>query len=305
MRGVLRLLLPALLPLAPLPAAAECTLANVATLPLTQTDQHIYVPISMNGTPALFMLDTGSERTILTGAYAARAHVGLDMHAPRIVYSGVGDRQTLPVNQAHVRITNVGELGFQDWEYVVLPPEAGGLGQTERDGILGMDFLHFFDIDIDFHANTVKLWRLSGCSDIHPEWKGDYDAIPIQHNAHQSVTMPIMVDNSFFDVVFDTGSPALVLSHDAGLSAGVTDAQLAADREAGGHGFGGHFPAVVHRFKLLAVGSGQFTNPDIIVETESHRTGYGEGLLGLRYLRPHKVWVSYATNTLFVQPEGK
>ena len=32
---------------------------------------------------------------------------------------------------------------------------------------------------------------------------------------------------------------------------------------------------------------------------------YADGLLGLRYIKPHKLWLSYATNTLFVQRAGK
>jgi predicted aspartyl protease len=286
-------------------ADAACILEKNTTLPLTVAGPRLYVPVSINSSEGLFLLDTGSERTILTADFASKAHVGMDVHAGRGTITGVGGRETLPVNQAHARRIDVGTIAFQDWEFAVLPPEAGGLGKTQHDGVLGMDFLHYFDIDVDLQGSQLTLWRISGCHDIHPEWQGDYDAIPLQHTAHQSVTIPIFVDNAFLNVVFDTGAHSLLLTHDAGLKAGYTDAMGALDKDTGGRGFGGRFLSVVHRFKLLLVGKGEFDNPAIVVETESPRTSYGDGLINWRYLKARKFWISYATNTLFVQSDGK
>jgi hypothetical protein len=287
------------------PAAATCTLTSLTTLPLTIAGSRLYVPVSMNETPGLFLLDTGAELTLLTSAFAARSSVGLDRHAGQKTIGGVGGRETLPVNMAHARRIDVGKISFNDWEFAVVAPEAGGLGGIEHDGVLGMDFLHYFDLDIDLPAATLTLWRLTDCKDIHPEWKGDYDAIPVKHTARQKVTMPIFIDNAFLDVVFDTGSPGAWLTHDAASKAGATDAMLAKDNEAGAGGFGGHVPAVRHRFQLLLVGSAQFPNPTLTVENETSRREYADGLVGWRFLNARKIWISYATDTLFVQPVGK
>ena len=287
------------------PAAATCTLTSITTVPLTIAGPRLYVPVSMNETPGLFMLDTGSETTILTSAFAVQAHVGLDKHAGLISLEGIGGRSTLPVNQAHARRIDVGKIAFNDWEFAVVPPEAGGLGKTDHEGILGMDFLHYFDIDMDLETGTLTLWRLAECKDIHPEWKGDYDAIPLKHTASHSVTLPIFIDNAFLDVEFDTGSPGAWLTHEAAFKAGATDAMLEKDAEAGAGGIGGHVPAVRHRFQLLLVGSGQFPNPMIAVERETSRREYADGLVGWRFLNARKIWISYATDTLFVQPHGK
>ncbi len=285
-------------------ARAECTLTKVGTMPITVAGSRLYVPVTMNDTDGVFLLDTGSERTILNGDFAERAHVGLDRHAGQTMMSGGGGRESLRVNQAHVRRTDIGKVAFNDWEFVVMPTEAGGLAKAERDGILGMDFLHYFDMDIDLQAGTLNLWRVAGCKDIHPEWKGDYDAIPMTHNGHQNVTIPIMLDNVFLDVVFDTGAGGLLLSHDAATKLGLTDALLATEKEAGSAGIGGKFPSVVHRFNVLMVGTGQIKAPMIRIETEAHRTGYGDGLMDWRYLGAQKIWLSYGTNTLFVQKKG-
>jgi predicted aspartyl protease len=282
-------------------ARAECTLTKVGTMKLTVDGSRLYVPVSMNDTDGVFLLDTGSERTILNGGFAERAHVGLDRHAGQTMMSGGGGRESLLVNQAHVRHTDIGKVAFNDWEFVVMPAESGGLAKAERDGILGMDFLHYFDMDIDLQAGKLNLWRVAGCTDIHPEWKGNYDAIPMAHTGHQNVTIPIMLDNVFLDVVLDTGAGGLLLSREAASKLGLTDAMLGTEKDAGSAGIGGKFPAVLHRFNMLMVGTGKIKSPMARVETEAHRTGYGDGLMDWRYLGAQKIWHSYGTNTLFVQ----
>jgi predicted aspartyl protease len=104
------------------PAAATCTLTSITTIPLTVTGSRLYVPVSMNETPGLFLLDTGAQQTVLTASFAAQSHVGLDQHAGREVFSGVGGRDTLPVNMAHVRRIDVGKIAFNDWEFAVMAP---------------------------------------------------------------------------------------------------------------------------------------------------------------------------------------
>jgi predicted aspartyl protease len=283
-------------------AAATCTLGSVAAVPLTISGSRLYVPVSLNETEGRFLVDTGASLTVLAANYAARSHVGIDVHAGQKIFSGAGGRETLPVNQAHVRRIEVGKLAFQDWEFAVLPEAAG---ETGRDGVLGMDFLHYFDLDFDLVGRTLTLWRLSGCSDIHPEWQGDYDAIPLVHTANQGVTMPIFIDNAFLNVEFDTGADGVLLTRAAGARAGVSDEWLAKATDTRRTGIGGHFPSTTYQFQLMLVGKGEFDHPAVDVETESHRTSYADGLIDWRYLKARKFWVSYATNTLFVQPAGK
>ncbi len=287
---------------AAIPAHAGCLLTKAGVLPMTISGTRLYVPVTMNDTPGSFVVDTGSERSIVDGTYAARAGIGIDRHAGEGVMSGVGGRETSLVFQGHVRHANIGGLPFDDWEFPVIPATAGGIGKSEHDGLLGMDFLHYFDLDFDMEAGTLTLWRVTGCKDINPVWKGPSDAIPLTHTAHQKVTLPVMIDNAFLDVELDTGSPGMVLSRAAADKAGVTDAALTG-KDPGGIGIGGHFPSVLHKFNLLMVGNGEFHDPVLEVETERHRTGYGDGLMGWRYLKPRKMWLSYATNTLFVQPQ--
>jgi len=292
--------------LAPLASAhATCGLGKAGTMPLTIQASRLYIPVTMNDTNGVFMVDTGSERSIVDGAYADRAGIGIDRHAGQGTLRGVGDRETIPVNQGHVRSAKIAGIAFHDWEFPIVPAEVGGLGRDEHDGLLGMDFLHFFDLDFDLEAHTLTLWRVVGCSDIHPEWQGDYDAIPLKHTAGQRVTMPIFIDDAFLDVNLDTGADGAIITLDAAHRAGVTDAMLAHDADPQGAGIGGHFAAAVHQFKLLLIGSGQFPNARVAVDLNPKNEGFQDGLVDWRFLHARRFWLSYATSTLFVQKAVK
>ena len=277
----------------------------MATLPLSVDGSQLYVPVSMNETPGQFMIDTASERTLLTGAYAERSHVRMDVLAGKVIYVGAGGRETLPLNQVHARRIEIGTLAFQDWEFPVLPLDGNGAKITGHDGVLGMDFLHYFDLDVDLENYKVTIWRPQGCDSIHPIWQGNYDVVPLKTTVHQGATVPILVDNAILDVTFDTGADGLLLTRDAGAKTGVTDAMLAKDEASQTPGFGGRFPAAEHRFGRLLVGETKFDHPIATVETENHRTSYSDGLIGWRFLKPRRFWVSFTTRTLFVQGTAK
>ena len=287
------------------PATAGCTLSAVATLPLTISGPRLYVPISMNDTEGQFMVDTGAGETVLMAPYAARAHVGMDIHAGQKILSGVGGRESLPVNSSHVRRIKVGQIAFQDWEFAVMPDNGSGISKSAQDGVLGMDFLHYFDMDVDVEAHKLTLWRVTGCKDIHPEWQGPYDTIPLSGNSNHGANIPILVDNAILDVAFDTGMVGVLLSRDAAAKAGVTDAMLLKDEAGRGAGVGGKFPSVLHRFNMMMVGNSEIDHPKVDVETESHRVWYSNGLIEWRYLKARRFWVSFTTQSLFVQGTGK
>ena len=288
--------------LATTPAAATCTVARLTTIPATFAGGMVYLPVQLNDATAPFMLDTGSAETVVNAPFAAQAGAGLDRHAGRRVFTGAGNKQTLPVFSGHVRMTHIGDIRYPDWEYAIV--DLGGFGPHGQSfgGLLGMDFLHYFDIEIDFAARTLSIYRLSGCADMHPpSWTGDYAAIPLTHRASNVVTLPVFLDNADLDMQFDTGAQGVLVSRDAAAKAGVTAATLAHDPALHGGGIAGRFNVARHRFKLLLIGKGIYPDAELAVENETSRRSETDGLVGLSALRAQRVWISFSTNTLFVQ----
>ncbi len=280
-------------------AAATCIVSREATVPATLSQGKVYVPVQMNEATALFALDTGAAETLVNAPFAAEAAIGLDRHAGARTYGGVGGKNTLPVFAGHARMTHIGDIHFQDWEYgiVDLAPREAKFG-----GLLGMDFMHYFDVEIDAVSKTVSIYRLSGCTDIHPpSWVGDYASIPLKHTPSHNLTLPVFLDNADLDMEFDTGAAGILVSRNAATKAGVTPAALAHDVAAEGSGVGGRFAMARHRFNLLLIGKGVYPNADLRVENEVSYAGETDGLVSLSALQAQRVWISFGTNMLFVQ----
>ena len=289
-----------------LPAAATCTVAKLTTVPATLIGEKIYLPITMNETTGLFLLDTGSAETMLNSPFASEAGANMDRRAGKYIYIGAGNKQSLPVFKGHIRVTHIGDIRYPDWEYAIA--DLGGVSPngTPMGGLLGMDFMHYFDIEIDFAARTVSIYRLTGCTDVHPPtWSGDYDAIPLKHTPDHNLTLPVFLDNADLDMELDTGAEGVLVTRDAAAKAGVDGAALAHNHEIQAGGIGGRFTIAWHRFKLLLIGGGVYPDADLAIENERGFAGETDGLVGLGALKAQRVWISFTTNTLFVQGAPK
>jgi predicted aspartyl protease len=283
-------------------ALAECRAEHETDVPITVANGYVFVPVTMNGETGRFLLDTGSAETFMDTGFAAKSGAGMDRHAGQFEYGGAGNKHTLPVFHGHIRITEVGKIRFQDWEYGIMDLSWMVDDGVHPDGILGMDFLHYFEAEVDFHAKTLTLYRLFSCGDIAPPWKKDFDAIPLQHTPNHNVTIPVFVDNALLNLEFDTGAGGgVLLTRDAAAKAGVDAAGIAKDIATRGTGIGGGFNVAHHRFGMFLVGSAVYK--DRMLEIENERTEHGEsdGLIGLAPLNAERVWLSFSTNTLFVQ----
>ncbi len=287
-------------------ALATCTVGKLTTVPATLIGPKVYVPIRMNETTGLFLLDTGSSETLINTPFASDAGANMDRHAGQYIYRGAGNKETLPVFKGHIRLTHIGDIRYQDWEYGIV--DLGGVAPDGQPmgGILGMDFMHFFDVEVDFVAKTVSFYRLTDCTDMHPpSWSGDFDAIPLKHTPSHNLTLPVFLDNADLDMEFDTGAGHVLLSRDAAARAGVDDAAIARDSAVNGRGIAGNFAVAKHRFKLLLIGGGVYPDIDLAVENETSQRGETDGLVGLAAFKAQRVWISFTTNTLFVQGAPK
>lgn len=299
-----RFLLAVLLAAAPFGAQAGCRIQAITRVPLSFEHGRAVVSMAINETPGQFILDTGAATTMLAASYVRRSHAGIDSHPGQYVYTGAGNKDALPAFNVHARHIQIGDISFQDWEFGALPGELSEDGSVS--GLLGRDFMHYFDMELDFPAGKMTVWRLYDCKDVAPPWKGDYDTIPMTKIKDTALTVPIWIDNAFLDVIFDTGG-SLLLTHAAALRAGATNAQLARDEQAEGRGIGGDFSSARHQFGMLLVGRGQFKSPEIPVDPLPVSTigayAYSgtDGLIGLEHFRGDRLWISFGTSALFVQ----
>ncbi len=107
---------------------------------------------SLNGRPwSLFLLDTGSEPSMITRGGLNRTRIFEPEAAYPVTLEGIGKSRVSWTKISNVTV-GVGAymVRFKD---IVLKEEAGGV----EDGILGTSFLSSFDVEIRFGAMTLML----------------------------------------------------------------------------------------------------------------------------------------------------
>jgi predicted aspartyl protease len=109
------------------------------------------------------------------------------------------------------------------------------------------------------------------------------------------------LDGKVRTTLVDTGSQVSLVSADAAASMGVTPDALAQDRSITSYGATPDPQASrVHRFRELVVGPERMNNPTLVVVP---RLGTEAGLvLGADFLRRHRLWISYASNRVYLGP---
>jgi predicted aspartyl protease len=157
---LLALSLPALL--MPLRAAAAAPSAHFATadgiahIPFSFDNNHIFVDVKLqSGKVASFMLDTGSDYTLLNASFAREAGVhssgDSSIHgAGGQVSMSFADGQTLTLAGLDVTVDRMVVMDLDN-----LTPTAGWRIQ----GVLGNDVLHAFTVQIDYAAKMLTLYR--------------------------------------------------------------------------------------------------------------------------------------------------
>ncbi len=292
--------------LTPAARASGCKVAKVAEMPMNFWHNRIFLPVSVNNVPGTFLLDTGAFNSQIDTAFAARAGVGWDRMQAGIVEEGVGGRETRVLHPGHLRMLEFGGAKIPDREMpmgeVPMPKPEGG----NADGIIGADMLNLLDLELDFQTNKVAFWRLYDCPEVTPVgWTGDYAAIPLTRQASKHVKIPIWLDGAVIQATLDTGAGGLLVDRATALQAGATSEDLAHDPVAGGIGIGGRANGHIHRFKMLLIGKDVYRDVDAFVPDTSGESNTLHALVGMTYLRNHRVWFSYGTETLFLQASSQ
>jgi predicted aspartyl protease len=110
------------------------------------------VRASLNGQPwSLFLLDTGSEPSMITRGGLRKTHLFEPEAAYPITLEGIGQSR---VSWSKISNVTVGVSAYMvRFKDIVVKEEADGI----EDGILGASFLSSFDVEIRFGAMTLVL----------------------------------------------------------------------------------------------------------------------------------------------------
>jgi predicted aspartyl protease len=268
----------------------ETTVATLRNAPI--------ITLSANGMPVTLVLDTGAEGTIFTPAVAQR----IGAQRPQIEFQRQlrGVAGTLGTTEAELRSFTIGGVAIP-WRRVrVAQVNVASVFAGPLDGVLGADSLSSFDLDLDLPGHRIVLYGRQTCTGAAPAWAEPFARIRAGRSKGDHLFFPVQLDGRRIDAFLDTGSQFTVLSSRAALAMGVTAAVLTHDPVATVLGAAAEqLTAYVHRFSQLEVGEEVLRNPEVIVTDV--RLSDADLVLGIDYLRPRRIWLSYGSQQIFIK----
>ena len=286
----------------PSPArGGECKVVRQAQLPLIESHGRFSVPVSLNDEMLLMLVDSGAQRGALLARTADRLHLPTDP-SQTFRANGVGGGSV----GEHPRVADTVKFGPAVWpRYAIQTVNILRPGQADEPsspvGVVGADMLSAYDVELDFPARTVTLYAVSGCGGDFIPWPGRHDVLSPQHGPADLFVVPVTLSGHQIRALLDTGSNTSSLSRSAARAAGADADALKRDRPdsyvgSKGVAVGAHR----HRFDSLQIGAATYRNAQVSVQDADF--GPFDMLLGMDFLRSHRLWLSYRTHQVFIQP---
>ena len=140
-----------------------CDLVQVAQLPLEPRGRLFAISVTLNDNAIHMLLDTGSQKSVLSEAAVARLGIVRDarFYSAMVGISGGSARPD-------ANITGL-SIGGAKVSLDRMPVTTLG-GNTVVDGVLGLDVLREYDLDIDGPKRLLTLYRVRTCDRADPPW---------------------------------------------------------------------------------------------------------------------------------------
>lgn len=247
--------------------------------------------VGINDRPSALIIDIGSDITLLSRTAAERLGVPYeDRMAVRL--NGAGG--TARASRAVLPTLQLGAASVQNVRAVV--------GQGLRppiDGVLGINVLAGFELDLDAPAGMVTLYRARLCAGAAPPWAAPYRKLATQQQNSGHLFTPASLNGQPVQGLLDTGASRSTVGLRAASDAGITAAALlqgpssmTQSLDAGG------IVVRPRQFDELRVGDDVIQRPVLNVADLPPQAG--DMIIGSDYLSTRRVWIALATGSLFV-----
>jgi len=190
-------------------AETQCP-GNVASVPLRLVNRYqIVLPVFINHSgPYDFLLDTGTDTTIVGLSLAAELHLSTEGTVP---VSGAGFQESASI--ARLELLQAGSHAVASQEALVYGLMNLGSVDSHIRGILGEDFLEHFDMLID---NAHKLLCLDDQGVMRAEVKGPHTALVTADPTPDGKPLPTLL---VISARLSDGTSPVLLKLDSGTNA--------------------------------------------------------------------------------------
>ena len=147
-------------------------------------------------------------------------------------------------------------------------------GTKHVGGLIGMDVLGDFDLDLDFPHRKLTLYHVKGCRETPLPGFTGFNSIPFRHNEHRNILFPFELEGKKLIAFLDTGAVLHSVTRAGGKKAGLTAEMLSADKQIDISGAGDIAAKVpLHKFNTLSIGGVE--QPGVLFEISEPVLGTG------------------------------
>jgi predicted aspartyl protease len=280
--------------------AEQCAAKRVGQAELVEERGHYQVPVVINQkAPIHFIVDTGAQKTVIDTEIAA----SLDLPRRGVRRRRITGTDGVP-GRAHPDVTaaKLEFAGLQHFDVGIATGDDKENGQRSQRGTIGADLLAQYDLELDYPGHQLSLFKLTGCEDQRKSlkpWARPHDAMPLTLS-NGILSLSVSIDGKPLHLALDTGAMRTKITMNAARKLGLdverlkSDAPLTISRSSSG----AEVKNYTQRFDTVRIGQSAYAN--IEIKISEIVVGPYDGLLGLDFLRSRKVWVSYATQQLFI-----
>ena len=180
-------------------SAEACQLVEVASVDIQEgTDQAWLLPARINGTPVLMQFSLSEPETVIFKPTDEKLH---------LARSRLSDSEELnfhgrtAMESASISELAVGSGALRGIKRPLAPVLEGM--DTRAAGIIGLDVLHNFDLEIDLKNKSLKLFSPHECPGKVVYWSKEYAQLPFDITETYEVVLPMQLDGKSVTAAFD------------------------------------------------------------------------------------------------------
>jgi tetratricopeptide (TPR) repeat protein/predicted aspartyl protease len=283
-------------------AADGCKLNRLAVLPVTMDGLRPTVEAQINGSPALFTLDSGAFWSMLSPASAQQYQLRLDYdRVPGLYVEGIGGRAGAAVTK--VKTFTVFNVPLHNVDFIVGGSEPG----NGTVGLLGQNILRIADVEYDLAQGTLALFKPENCKHaalVYWAKPGDaYSEMDIEETTplEPHTTGKVSLNGAKVRVQFDTGAPTSLVGLRAAASAGLKPGDPGVTPAGYATGIGRKSVQTwIATFPVLKIGYEEIRNARL----QFGDLGSVDMLLGDDFFLSHRVYVANSQHKLYFTYNG-
>lgn len=278
--------------------AEPCKLVRNTSVDMTLDSSHgVLVPITIDGQPFTFLVDTGGVYSMVTESTVDKLGIPL---RKQVFTEEMGFGGELLTNYVVANHVVFGGLNAYRFNFVVLPDTNK---HDDMQGILAPDVLGANDVDFDFANKKFSLFSRDHCYGGVVYWTSGYFAqIPFKISEDHHIELPVTLDGKDMRGMIDTGSTNTIMSLEYaeqlfGIDPKSPDLKPLEAKEGEPHFY--RYP-----FKMLSFGAVTVTNPRVLLVSDSEsRIMAGTEppiIVGMSILTKLHLYIAYGEHNLYV-----